>query len=98
MPPETPYYVYMLLCADQTIYTGLTNNVLKRLNTHNTGMGAKYTRSRRPVTLLAVWKCKNRSEAASLEIQFKALPRARKLSLASQQGTSILSEGSTDDT
>jgi putative endonuclease len=94
MSPETPYFVYMLLCSDQTIYTGLTNNVSKRLNTHNTGLGAKYTRSRRPVTLLAVWECKNRSEAARLEMQFKALPRAGKLALASQQGTSLLADDS----
>jgi putative endonuclease len=93
MASETPYYVYMLLCADQTIYTGITNNVLKRVESHNTGVeGTKYTRSRRPVTLLAVWKCKNRSEATKLEIEFKALTRAKKISLAHEQGTGLLTD------
>jgi putative endonuclease len=96
MVPKTPYYVYMLLCSDQSIYTGLTNNVLKRLETHNAGTGAKYTRSRRPVKLLAVWTCQNRSEAARLELQFKALSRTRKIALATQQGTGGLSENMPD--
>lgn len=96
MTLTTPYYVYMLRCSDETIYTGLTNDVLKRLATHNTGAGAKYTRSRRPVTLLAVWKCETRSAASKLELQLKALPRAKKLSLAHQQGIGILSEGMPD--
>jgi putative endonuclease len=96
MTSDTPYFVYMLLCSDETIYTGLTNNVPKRLDTHNAGLGAKYTRSRRPVTLLAVWRCKNRSEASKLEMQFKAMPRANKIALAKQQGTKILSENPPD--
>ncbi len=91
MPTETPYYVYMLVCSDQTIYTGITNNVEKRLKSHNSGSdGAKYTRSRQPVTLVAVWKCQNRSEAAKLEFQYKAMSRAEKIELALRQGTGVL--------
>jgi putative endonuclease len=92
MNSQLPYYVYMLLCSDESIYTGLTNDVLKRLETHNSGKGAKYTRSRRPVALLAVWKCNNRSEATKLEMQFKAMSRAAKIDMANHQGTSILCE------
>jgi putative endonuclease len=87
-----PYYVYMLVCSDESIYTGLTNNILKRLETHNAGTGAKYTRSRRPVKLLAIWECQNRSEAAKLELKFKAMPRTKKFALACQQGIDILDE------
>ncbi len=86
MSRETAYYVYMLLCSDQSIYTGLTNDVSNRLASHNAGKGAKYTRSRRPVTLLAVWTCQDRSEAAKLELQLKAMPRTKKIALAQEQG------------
>ncbi len=53
------YYVYMVRCADQTLYTGWTNDLARRLAAHNSGRGAKYTRSRRPVQLVyAEWQIK----------------------------------------
>jgi putative endonuclease len=94
MARETSYYVYLLLCSDQSIYTGLTNDVSKRLESHNAGKGAKYTRARRPVTLLAVWTCQDRSEAAKLELKLKAMPRSKKIALATEQGTGALKKKS----
>lgn len=69
----------MLTCSDNTIYTGITNNLIKRVNTHNSGKGAKYTKNRLPVKLAAHWKCENKSEAAKLEYKNKQLTRVEKL-------------------
>lgn len=73
--------VYLLQCADGTLYCGCTNNLPKRLETHNRGQGAKYTRSRRPVVL--VWQEDQRDRSAALrrEAQIKRLSRAEKLKL-----------------
>ena len=73
------YYTYVLQCADGTLYTGWTVNIEKRLLTHNTGKGAKYTRTRLPVKLLKYWTFENRSEAMAYEFQFKKLTRQEKL-------------------
>jgi putative endonuclease len=75
------YYAYVLQCADGTLYTGWTVNIEKRLLTHNTGKGAKYTRTRLPVKLLKYWTFENRSEAMAYEFQFKKLTREQKLKL-----------------
>ena len=75
------WYVYMVECADQTIYTGITNNLSQRIATHNLGKGAKYTRSRYPVLLKASWKYPSRSEAGKAEYAFKKLSRKQKLEL-----------------
>lgn len=73
--------VYMLSCSDSTLYTGWTNALDERLNAHNTGKGAKYTRSRRPVTLVYWEPCETRSDAMRREAQIKRLTRAQKLAL-----------------
>jgi putative endonuclease len=70
--------MYSVQCSDETIYCGVTNNLPKRIDAHNTGKGAKYTRSRAPVRLLAKWSYPNRSTAQSAEYQFKKLSRAEK--------------------
>jgi len=75
------YYAYVLQCADGTLYTGWTVNIEKRLQTHNNGTGAKYTRTRLPVKLLKYWTFENRSEAMAYEFQFKKLTRQEKLKL-----------------
>ena len=74
------WYVYILVCNDNTLYTGATNDVSKRLEKHNSGKGAKYTKSRLPVELLKVFDCKNKSEALKLEIKIKKMSREEKLS------------------
>lgn len=74
--------VYMLKCADGTIYTGYTPDVARRLAAHNAGRGAKYTKSRLPVELL--WSCELPTEhlARAAEVYIKQLRRGQKLALA----------------
>ena len=75
------YFIYMLRCKDDTIYTGSTNNVLRRLQVHQSGKGAKYTRARLPVTLVYQEELVDRSGALRREIALKKLSRKEKLSL-----------------
>ena len=76
---DNAWYVYMVECSDNSIYTGISNNVSKRILAHNSGKGAKYTRSRLPVTLKWSEACRNRSEASKLEVKIKKLSRKEKL-------------------
>ena len=75
------WVVYMLLCNDGTIYTGITNNLENRLKKHNSGKGAKYTKNRLPVRLMTFWGYYNKSEASKIEYQYKQLNRVEKLKL-----------------
>lgn len=75
------WFCYLLRCADDTLYCGITNDLEKRLATHNAGAGAKYTRSRRPVELLYFETWDDRSLASKREREVKALSRAAKLDL-----------------
>lgn len=74
-----PFYVYLLKCNDDTLYCGYTTNLDKRLNAHNTGKGAKYTKSRRPVTLVWFEECESKSAALKKEWAVKRLTRKQKL-------------------
>ena len=74
-------YAYLLLCADDSIYAGWTNDLQKRLHAHNEGHGAKYTRGRRPVRLAYAEVFATKEEAQSRECQFKKLRRTERLSL-----------------
>jgi putative endonuclease len=73
----------MLRCADGSLYTGITTDVSRRIAEHNGagGLGARYTRSRRPVELVYAEGAANRAEAARREAAIKRLDRARKLAL-----------------
>ena len=74
------YYLYILQCADKTLYTGITIDVERRIKEHNTSkLGAKYTSVRRPVKLVYLIKFANRSEAQKEESKMKKLSRAEKL-------------------
>ncbi|MDR0884490.1 MAG: GIY-YIG nuclease family protein [Oscillospiraceae bacterium] len=73
--------VYILRCRDGTLYTGWTNDLDRRLAAHNAGTGAKYTRSRAPVTLVYAEHMPDRSAALSRERQIKGLTRNEKLAL-----------------
>ncbi len=76
------WYLYVVECSDGTLYTGVTNNVSRRLHEHNnTKKGAKYTRVRRPVKLVWEKQYNNRSEAQSAEYSFKKLLREQKLEI-----------------
>ena len=73
------WVVYILLCKDNTLYTGITNNIEKRLTAHSRGMAAKYTRSRRPVVLSAVSNPMCRTNAMRLELRIKKLAKGKKI-------------------
>lgn len=78
---ESRWRVYILSCADGTLYTGATTNLERRLQAHQRGTASKYTRSRRPVRLSKASEPMSRSRALSLENQVKKVPKARKLSM-----------------
>ena len=79
--PLGGWYVYVLRCADGTLYTGITTDVTRRLEEHNRGAGAKYTRRRTPVTLLFIEAAEDRSSASRREHAIKGLTRRGKLEL-----------------
>ena len=94
-PSKTPYstshYTYILKCADGTYYTGWTTDLERRLKAHNKGTGAKYTRTRRPVTLAYAELYRTKSEAMKREAAIKKLSRKEKEALmASFSGTPLL--------
>ncbi len=76
------WYVYILKCADGTLYTGITNNLDKRIQQHNEGKGAKYTRGRGPVALVKSFTCPSKGEALKLEYRIKQLSKDEKLSFS----------------
>ena len=71
-------YTYLLRCADGTYYCGWTNNLEKRVKTHNEGKGSKYTRTRLPVELVYYEEFETKEEAQSREWHIKQLTRAQK--------------------
>ncbi len=73
--------VYILRCADGTLYTGITNDLDRRLAEHESGQGAKYTRGRGPLELVYQENCQDRATASKREIQIKSLGRRAKLLL-----------------
>jgi putative endonuclease len=76
------YYVYIVRCVDETLYTGWTTDVEKRIVIHNTSpLGAKYTRARRPVCLVYSEECESKSEALKRECAMKKMTREGKLRL-----------------
>jgi putative endonuclease len=75
----TDWLVYILVCSDGTYYTGITNNLEKRVAKHNSGKGAKYTKTRRPVTILTCRTGFSRSEAMKLERKVKSQKRSNKV-------------------
>ena len=79
------YYVYILECSDNTLYTGITTDLQRRVDEHNTSeKGAKYTRLRRPVRLVYSEEQTDRSSASKREYALKKLSRMQKLALVSE--------------
>lgn len=78
---EKVWYLYILQCRDGTFYTGITDDIDRRMTQHNAGKGAKYTRGRGPVTLRYREECESHSQALKREIAVKKLTRARKQAL-----------------
>lgn len=76
------YHLYLLLCRDNTLYTGITTDLARRVAEHNSStLGAKYTRGRRPVKLVYSKACASKSEALREEHRIKRLSRAEKMRL-----------------
>lgn len=71
-------YTYILRCKDNTLYTGWTNNLEKRIEAHNTGKGAKYTKARRPVELVYYEQFETKEEAMKREFAIKQMNRSMK--------------------
>ena len=78
---STKYYAYMLRCKDNTIYSGYTTNIEKRVETHNSGKGAKYTRARLPVKLEYYEEFKTKEKATRREWEFKHYTKKEKENL-----------------
>lgn len=77
-------YVYIVECSDSTLYTGYTNDPVRRIEEHNSGDGAKYTRGRGPVKLVYLEEFSGKSEAMKREYEIKQLSRSDKLELISK--------------
>lgn len=75
------WYVYILRCSDGTLYTGMTDDVARRAEVHNSGKGAKYTRGRTPVEVVYTEKCESYSAALKREYAIKQLTRQEKLEM-----------------
>ena len=80
------YFVYIISCADYTLYTGITNDLDSRIAAHNSGKGARYTSGRLPVSLVYSETCESKSIALRREMEIKRMTRAKKLRLISSGG------------
>lgn len=78
---EKKNYTYILECRDGSLYTGWTNDIEKRVEAHNSGNGAKYTRARRPVKLVYLEESQTKEEAMSREYAIKQMNRQKKLEM-----------------
>lgn len=78
---EKVWYLYILECKDSSLYTGITDDVPRRLALHNAGKGAKYTRGRGPLLLRYQEVCGSHSQALKREWEVKKLPREQKIAL-----------------
>jgi putative endonuclease len=81
------YFVYILKCNDNTLYTGITTDLKRRVSEHNSSLkGAKYTKQRRPVELVYAQEESDRSSASKREYEIKHLSRMQKLQLIENEG------------
>jgi putative endonuclease len=75
------WHVYILRCKDQKLYTGITNDLQRRLKQHNSGNGCRFTKYRIPVEMVYTEKARNKPKALSREAKIKSFPRSKKLEL-----------------
>jgi len=86
---KTMWYVYMLKCCNDALYTGITNDLARRIATHAAGKGGRFTRSFRPVEVVFVERCRTKRAALGREARIKRLSRKEKLTMvAAVSGTS----------
>jgi putative endonuclease len=86
------FFCYILECYDRTYYTGWSSDPQRRLREHNSGTGARYTRSRRPVRMVYLEELPDKSSALKRERAIKALPRPKKIKLILSQSMEITSK------
>jgi putative endonuclease len=87
---DSSWWLYVVECSDGTLYCGVTTSISRRVSEHNTSQrGAKYTRSRRPVSLVYTEQCSSRSDALRREAAFKRMTRKQKLHLIHQYGAAL---------
>lgn len=85
-------YVYILECSDGTLYTGWTNDIVKRFEAHQSGKGAKYTKVRLPVKLVYIESCIDKSSGMKREYEIKKMQRSEKVKLVESMEESELLE------
>ena len=78
---ERKWFVYILNCADGTLYTGITNDLDRRIKAHNAGTASKYTRVRRPVSIVYSEEVETKGDALRRELQIKRLTRSEKMAI-----------------
>jgi putative endonuclease len=83
--PSTSWFVYIARCSDRTLYIGIARDVAARIAAHNEGRGARYTRGRGPLKVLATRRCRTHGDALRLELSLKRLSRTEKLAAASSR-------------
>ena len=81
LPNTKGYYVYLILCEDDSIYCGWTTNLIKRFEAHKNGKGAKYTKSHKPVDVIYYESCNSKSEACKREYALKRLSHQEKVNI-----------------
>ena len=79
-----PWYLYIVECRDGAFYTGITTDIKKRIDAHNSGRGAKYTRGRGPVKLMHLRRYMDRSAASKAEYKIKKLKRGKKIRIINE--------------
>jgi len=90
------YYTYIIRCEDNTLYTGITNNIENRFNKHISGKGAKYTKSHKAKRIEIVWRSKDKSLASKLEYQIKQLTKKQKEELINDAKLTTFLKGKID--
>lgn len=83
---ESVWYLYILRCKDESLYTGITTDVERRLEVHRSGKGAKYTRGRGPLELVYQETCGTHSDALKREWEIKQLTKAQKQQMIQEKG------------
>lgn len=91
------YYIYMLRCVDNSLYTGITNNIEKRMNDHFNKKGAKYTKSHFPKKLEVLWVTDSKSNASKLEYHIKQLSKEKKEELIKTSNLKIINKVNFED-
>ena len=79
-----PWYVYIIVCKDKKLYVGIAKDLEKRIKLHNQGLACRFTKHRRPVTLVYKKACNSRSAARNRELEIKGYSRKKKLDLISK--------------